>query len=79
MRTESTSRSAFVLQGTDDSAVRQLFDAKVRQSFSSWPGASLFFEGIGRSTLLRQGTPLTADQIRDLITRSLAVVRAMKR
>lgn len=68
---------SFVLQGESESAVRALFNPKVRRAFMQFKGAGIQVEGQGSALLFNAGKRINPSEARMLIMKVVNVKRAL--
>ncbi len=70
---------AFVLQGDNETAVRNLFDAQVRQWFVAQAARSFFFETHGNTLLFHTGKRRPPREAKELMQQALEVMNVLRK
>ena len=65
---------AFVLQGDDEKAVRELFDESVRKGFMEYKGKNFVFEGEGNVFLINKGQRIKPEQLTSIFEDSYKIM-----
>jgi hypothetical protein len=68
---------AYVLQGTSEAAIRELFDADVRAWFAARGGDNLYFEARGGTLVFHTGNRRRPDRAREIIQQGLEILELL--
>jgi len=68
---------AFVLQGDNESAVRELFDAEVRAWFAARKGQRFHFEVRGNTLVFHTGRRRKPQEVREMMQQALEIMRLL--
>lgn len=71
--------TAFVLQGEDEPAIRQMFDAEVRAWFAERAGRRFFFEALGDKLVFHLGKRVLPAEAPELMDQSLQIMKLLAR
>ncbi len=75
---DKTFSDAFVLQGEDEGAVRNLFNQQVRNRFSSFKDENIQFEALGNTMIFHRGKYIQPNEVKKMLFDSFAIFDAIK-
>jgi hypothetical protein len=68
---------AFVLQGEDETAVRELFDANIRAWFTERAGRNFHFEALGNTLVFHSGKRVAPAQAPELMDQAIQIMKLL--
>ena len=68
---------AFVLQGEDEAAIRELFDDKIRGWFTDRSGHNFHFEALGNTLVFHLGKRVPPSQAPELMDQAIQIMKLL--